>query len=49
MEIQKKVSAYFFEITTGICENPSSNPLQEGYSGFPIAACDSKVVLFKIL
>ncbi len=28
--------------SVSICENPSSNPLQEAFSGFPIAACNYK-------
>jgi hypothetical protein len=36
-EQPSKVSACFYEITS--CENSSSNPLQEAYSGFLKAAC----------
>jgi hypothetical protein len=30
------------KVSASFCENPSSNPIQEACSGFPIAACYCK-------
>jgi hypothetical protein len=40
--VQNIKTAYFYEITITNRKHPTSNPLQEGCSGFPIATRDSK-------